>query len=267
MEYQPDINAARKTLRNKFVASMMPFSEYSSAYVITNENLRSELKYMPMHTNRALVTTGSGDHPIFCALNGASHVDTFDVTYNAKCILDIKTAAFGVLSLNEYWQILNKLHYSQNIKNLPNMDLILPRLSPIVREYIYQMNEYPIFSRGLGADSYNQYAPLPAEYEIMRQKIQNQFPFIWSNIADLGEKLTESYDFIHTSNIFEYIKPNDMEQIISPLMNHTNIGGRIIMIQQRPSGLIGDFCRFIESKKSNWRAIKTGHINVLERER
>ena len=87
MDFVPNSNIAYNCLRKGV------FSQYSRAYVITNEDLRYSLQFMPKETNRALTVAASGDHPLFCSLYGAKYVDTFDISYNAKCVMDIKVAA------------------------------------------------------------------------------------------------------------------------------------------------------------------------------
>lgn len=80
MKFVPDIDRAKKQVIYSY------FSEYSPAYVVTNENLRTIKDFMPQNCNRALTVAWSGDHPLFCSLYGAKYVDTFDVTINAECI-------------------------------------------------------------------------------------------------------------------------------------------------------------------------------------
>ena len=78
MDFVPDCDVANKTIR------CGEFSRYSEAYVITNEDLRESMGFMPKKCNHALTVAASGDHPLFASLYGAKHVDTFDISYNAK---------------------------------------------------------------------------------------------------------------------------------------------------------------------------------------
>ena len=44
----------------------------------------------------------------------------------------------------------------------------------------------------------------------------------------MGGKLTKSYDFMHLSNIFDYVQSFNYEFVILSLMEHVNPGGRIV---------------------------------------
>ena len=118
-EILEDIDMAKKQVVYRF------FSEYSPAYVVTNESLTTSMYWMPKNCNSALTVAASGDHPFWCSLFGIKHVDTFDISYNAKCIMDIKTAALGCLDYFQYIKLLENLNKCRDVTNVPYMKNIL----------------------------------------------------------------------------------------------------------------------------------------------
>ena len=55
---KPNIKKAKKCLENNI------FSEYSEAYVISNEVLRDAIKFIPEKA-KILTVAASGDHPMY----------------------------------------------------------------------------------------------------------------------------------------------------------------------------------------------------------
>ena len=95
------------------------FATYSHAYVTSNENLPMIMSEMRPCNKTVLTVAGSGDQPMFFMLYGASLVDTFDLSYCAKVMMDIKTAAIQSGNRAEYVDFLTKmLNSSCQIENL-----------------------------------------------------------------------------------------------------------------------------------------------------
>ncbi len=227
---KPDINDAKEYFSTT-IASNGAFSPYSTAYAVTNENLRYDLTFMPKETENALVVAASGDHPMFTALNGAKNIDTFDLSYNAKLIMDIKTAALKLLNCQEYCKLISDIHSSCDISSVDNAQKIIDILPVEEQHYINEMRGYKLFCHGLHPSGYIITKPLPTqeEYDKMREIITKSFNFIWSNITCLHTKLDKSYDFIHLSNILDYINIKESGQILISLMEHTQPGAVICL--------------------------------------
>ena len=256
----PDINCAKEYF-SKNIASNGKFAEYSAAYAVTNEDIRHALDFLPKDTENALTVAGSGDHPMFTKIYGAKHVDTFDVSYNAKLVMDIKTVALHALKYAEYCKFLNNIFISKDLLTVEHMPEIMEKLPLSERNYIESMHKYKLFGHGLHPDSYcGKNNPLPSriEYRKMRDSINKPFNFIWSDIANLHTKLDKTYDFIHLSNILDYIRePKDL-MILSNLMKHTHIGSVICFESFHycsiPERLFMDtsHCRFLMNKNQIW---------------
>lgn len=224
MEFIPNVDEAKR-----FVHSYWFYSNYSAAYIVTNEFLHDSMQYVPKNCNKALVTAASGDHPLFCSLYGAKHVDTFDISYNAKCIMDIKTAAIKCLDHSEYIDLLCNLYDCRDVTRVHNMDKIANNLSPTEYKYMCSMFGYALFSNRQLRDKNDKFLISQQDYEKLQKIVKKPYNFTMTNIGRLGIHLTESYDFIHLSNILDYMEGSVYRfLIVSRLFNHVNVGGRII---------------------------------------
>ncbi|MBO7644785.1 MAG: DUF3419 family protein [Alphaproteobacteria bacterium] len=227
----------------------MTFDESSLAYIITNEDLRSSMELMPQNCKRALTVAASGDHPLFCSLHAALHygttitVDTFDITPNARAIMDIKTAAIQCLNRGEYVKLLKKIHRSSNVLNEQYMDKVLKNLSCEEYQFFYSQKGNKPFLRGGWVEEDSLYLPIDSEYKKLQEIIKKPYNFIQTDIANLSAHLTEIYDFMHLSNILDHVDKDEHWDILNTLLKHVNVGGRIV------SYSFGKFSQF--SKDSN----------------
>ena len=228
MEFVPDASSAKLYWLSE------DFHTYTRAYINTNENLHISMEYMPKNCKRALVVAASGDHPLFCSLYGAECVDAFDISYNAKCLMDIKVAALSCLNRDQYSDLLDDLHVKNDICDVCYMQEISKKLSPQQYKYLCEMEDYPVFQRGRRADifGYNDSGGRVlsvAEYQKLQEIVKEPYNFILTDIADLSTHLTGTYDFMHFSNIFDYILKQKRFDVLEPLLNHVNVGGRIVI--------------------------------------
>ena len=269
MKKQPNAKEALNIMNTATISDprVLP---YGAAYIVSNENLRSAMAYMPENPDKVLTVAASGDHPLFCKLYGAKNVQTFDITYNAKVITDIKCAALQELDLPEYWQLLQDLWRNRNVASVPNMqNKIVPHLEQATKDYIYGMKGWPLFTNGLGPNSYLQYAPTPTEYAKLQELVKEPFDFKWANVIELNGELTEEYDFIHLSNIFDYLQYKDMRNVLTTMQKHTAVGGRIFL-ETFKSPIPGSICIDIVKSSPDWEICLTGNTigqHILERVR
>lgn len=266
MEFVPDVNLARQQYNSLY------YNEYSMAYIVTNEPLYKAMEYMPKNCNRALTVAGSGDHPLACSLSGAKIVDTFDISYNAGLITKIKVLALQCLADIEYYDLLCDLYTAKDVLNVPNMDKISEGLSVIENDYLRSMKGCCIFFQGNHPRASN-FVTFGGMYERLQEIVKQPYNFTMTHIMELSGKLVESYDFIHLSNVFDYIPLIAQFKILEQLSEHVNIGGRIFFshIVDRP------FCRnfFKNTNKfnnvfQNWQDISEksqDEMSILERVR
>lgn len=206
------------------------FSEQSTAYITTNEDLRMAMGFCLMKDcNRALTVAASGDHPLFCSLYGAKEVDTFDISYNAKLIMDIKTVAIGLLNRDEYARMLENLWWRDDALTAPFMDKVSAKLPAEEYEYLCSMRGTRLFNKGVWDSRDSKYLPADFEYKQLQKIIKKPYNFVQTDIVNLGAHLNQSYDFIHLSNIFDHIKNLESHWgIIQPLLKRLNVGGRLV---------------------------------------
>lgn len=266
----PNIEIAKKYMSSLDCLSG-PGAKYSPAYSVTNENLRHAYQFMPKNAENVLTVAASGDHPMFAALYGAKNIDTFDISYNAKCIMDIKTAALHVLSHSEYKILLDDLYSAVDVKNVKNMDRIFGKLPIDEQNYMDAMRGYFLFNHGLA--HYKQSLMVTeSEYNQMREVIKKTFNFIWSDITSVHHHLNKQYDFIHLSNIFDFLGSDDRMYVLTNMMRYTKPNG-IICYQSfwmKPTSLWG-YCDMLEQEnKEKWNignSTKEPMLHVLQRVR
>lgn len=231
MSFIPDYKKAKEK-SEEYPTNRSMFETYSRAYVITNENLRQLPQLMQKKHENVLTVVGSGDHPLWFSLYGAKHIDTFDISYNSKLIMDIKVTALSRLSWRAYKRLLEDLHESTwrpylRISEIKNMCKILPELPLTESEYIRLLGKTKIF-RTCCNPKESKALPTFLEYMKLRIKIKELYNFYMTDVRNLSNHLKKSYDVIHLSNILDYVPESEHKNVILPLLNHVNPGGRII---------------------------------------
>lgn len=201
---------------------------YSHAYVVSNENLRHSTGLTRDMGRKVLTVAGSGEQPLFYTLNGATQIDTFDISYCARAIMDIKTQAIkSGMPYEKYVQLLTDLHFKPSASQVSGMSEILPKIPAHSAEFVRGMNGYRIFGHGLPPEEYKKEMISVDEYAILQKKLPDHFNFIWSDVADLHTLLTTEYDVINLSNIFEWT-PELIQPTLQNLYNHVRPGGYIL---------------------------------------
>lgn len=205
------------------------FSYYSPAYVLSNENLRWITALTQNSGQHVLTVAASGDQPMFYSINGAEKVDTFDISFCSKAIMDIKTAALKTMSRDEYIALLSALHSTKDTQNITYMSEILTQIPQDSAQFVRDMQGRKIFSNGLTPEEYKMFYPTAQEYKQMRDAANGYFKFIWTDIGSLHTHLTAEYDVINLSNIFEYLNSQQIHNTLASLRNHVRPGGYIIV--------------------------------------
>jgi hypothetical protein len=202
------------------------FAKYSPAYVVSNENLSLAMAEMRPQGKSVLTVAGSGDQPIFFKLYGATYVDTFDLSYCAKAIMDIKTAAIQKVSYQQYLSFLYQLFKSSHkIQDLSVCSECLDLCPEKTQQFIYGMAGCKICR-----DGYTENIPSKDEYEILQQRLKQPFNFIWSDLQYLPQCLNKTYDQIYLSNILQYnCDFSFMRGLVTDLLKFVNPGGEIML--------------------------------------
>ncbi len=236
---------------------------YSPAYVLTNEDLRDTVQSVPAMGKDVLTVAGSGDQALFYTLAGAKHIDTFDISFCAKAIMDIKVSAIQQgYSYNNFFNLLNDLHHGKDIAGTaPEIAAKLPTDSAI---FTQQMKGYRIFGNGWRPGNYDAENLNANEYAVLQAMKISDYDFIWSNVADLHTKTTKQYDIINLSNIFEW-SPTLLVPTIENLRNNVKPGGHILVQSGEPIGMHTNYPIFAQAQRTvaDWAKVwlKTDNPN------
>lgn len=203
--------------------------DFTPAYAISNENQRWITSRF-QNAKRILTVAGSGDQAMFYAINGATHIDTYDITHFAHVIQDIKTTALKVLNHQEYCELVESLCglYGDYTK-AKHIDKVLPHLPSASKQILAQHGKYASFNRGV---MYPEHLPTMSEYTRMQTQITKPFNFIHAPLNKLHEQINGQYDIINISNIFDFVPAPEQSKIMLNLLPHLNVGGRFLYIAQ-----------------------------------
>lgn len=202
--------------------------DYSHAYVVSNENLRKVTALSKNICDKVLTIAGSGDQALFYTLNGAKQIDTFDISYCARVITDIKIQAIkSGTPYNQYKELLANLYKNPHVSQAPGMDEILKKLPAHSADFIRGMDGYKIFGNGLRPQSYEKYMITDIEYKQLQKILPDSFNFIWSAADQVHTKIHDEYDIINLSNIYDWA-PNSFIPTLNNLRDHVRPGGYII---------------------------------------
>ena len=208
------------------------FGEFAPAYTISNEDQRWATRAVP-GVKKVLTVAGSGDQALFYHLNGAGLVHTFDITYNARVIQDIKVAAIQKMNPREYVSLLMDLYFFTPATSLPSVKKLLPLLPGETTKIINTAGNNCIFGAGLDASQYPKNIPTAAEFAHLKNTLKKPFKFTQGDLYNLSAKISDKYDLINISNIFDYCYDGKAQaEILHNLGNNLNIGGYIAYLPQ-----------------------------------
>lgn len=204
------------------------FHNFSDPYLNCNEQLNfvfsKDSKLNPKGKS-ILTACCSGDQILRAFAAGAAHVDSFDITYFAKIIFNIKTAAIKTLNFDDY----NNLLATAKSGNYSDKHLMYEKIKPAMTQ-----TDSVIFDT---LEPYMHFCCDGIKYEISLDEFNKlksldiqPGEFFWSPIDKLANDLDgKKYDIIYTSNIFDRCytlnDPGKEKPIISALTEHLNPGG------------------------------------------
>lgn len=202
------------------------FAQFSPAYVATNEDVREALRVLQPGRGASILTVAaSGDQALLYKLAGAGRVDTFDITYNAKMIMDIKTSGIQRLEHVEYLRLLNQIKTSRDIYKIRQYQQIVEYMPDDTREYVRAMRGVRL-TRGGILDT----VLFTNEYACAKELIKEPFNFIWTDLTNLSARVTMQYDQIYLSNILQYnTSPEYVVGVICDLATKLKSGGKILV--------------------------------------
>ncbi len=203
------------------------FGCFSPAYTISNEYLSEAMEILKPRGKSVLTVAASGDQAFFYKINGATRVDTFDISYCAQVMMNVKTAAVQTLNYSEYKKFLDSIKLSavdvSSVSEFSKISTVLPedtkRFLETMRGQRYRFNA-----------GYNFNPMTAAQYKKLRASVKGPFNFIWSDVMGLSDKLTQKYDQIYLSNIFQYnCDTYKNVKLIQDLLPPLNDNGEIML--------------------------------------
>ncbi len=225
-DFKIDYDFARWCYRDgRFDECAVPQS-FRPAFVMTNENLRRQIPAFGRVSGDILTVAASGDQPIYYALNGARSITTFDETFCARVIMDLKIAMVQKLPYSKYRRMMADLASIRGgIMEIDGVADLLPLMPNKTSDFMRKMSAYNIFGYGWAADDayFTPYEFIGAK----NMKLQ-PFEFIWSDITNLHTKLHQKYDVINVSNIFDWIDTDMVLPTVQRLFCFLRPGGYIL---------------------------------------
>lgn len=202
------------------------FGRFSPTYTVSNERLSEAMEVLKPRGKSVLTVAASGDQAFFYKINGASHVDTFDISYCAQVMMNVKTAAVQTLDYNEYEEFLNSIKSANaDIMSVSKFPKVSVALSQDAKRFLNAVRGQKY---RLGGTNFN---PMTAaQYKKLRAGVNAPFNFIWSDVMSLSGHLTQKYDQMYMSNIFQYNCDKDKNvKLIQDLLPFLNDGGEIML--------------------------------------
>jgi hypothetical protein len=202
------------------------FGRFSPSYTVSNEHLSEAMAVLKPKGKSVLTVAASGDQAFYYKIYGASYVDTFDISYCAQVIMNVKTAAIQNLNYSRYKAFLDSIKYNSN-------DIMYaseyPKISASVPDETKQFLSVMCGQKYRFGFGYNLNVPTAAQYKKLRARVSEPFNFIWSDVMSLSGHLTRKYDQIYLSNIFQYNYDEKTNiQLIQDLLPSLNDGGEIM---------------------------------------
>ncbi len=216
------------------------FQSFDTAYLFTNENIADYIK--DVKNKKILSIASSGDHYLCCLLNGATNIDLFDINYFSKIIIKLKRAIIENLDYKVFLDFFG-IESKKKIFDYEIFTKIIPYLDEETYMYWKYIYETACFE---GQHIYDSKLIIPYNYDseslinaipylkeeeyIKLQQILYTIPkinFIHTDINEIDNRLTESYDIMFLSNISMYQKPTYFIKKIKKLSKHMNSLGKI----------------------------------------
>ena len=232
-------------------ALMARGAQYCRAYHTTNEPVDKWLPMTPVSKPRVLTVAASGDQPLMYKSAGASHIDTFDITFNACAVMDFKMSALQLTeSIAEYQDMVG------NLINLDELDTTGTRQHATFMRIVDNMPQRTrqlmqnIIRRNLYQDAFSQHTarklrfPTDAtQFQEMKACAEKPFNFIWSDLINVHQYINDTYDIINVSNIFDHYlwyknSPKSVLDSIKSLWPHLRSGGYMLCTSTSEENII-----------------------------
>ncbi len=170
----------------------------SPVFLFSNENISQYLDPAMMRGARVLSVCGSGDHVFESLLAGAAAVDTFDINYLQKYVLELKTKMIRGLSYENFMDFFYDYSSPFNQKILGPVMPELTRGARVFARYAFTKRVRPSLSIFGIRPSYLQDK---VKYAMLKNILPKEFKFSQIDVRQLPQILDRRYRVILLSNI------------------------------------------------------------------
>ena len=195
---------------------------YNEVYDFTNENVACLKELYHFENSKVISMIGSGDQYFASKLYGANQVDLFDVNQTSYLYFILKFYAIRELTYEEFYNFfINKKINNINVYN--KLEPVLPKEVLQYYKYLLEKNKR-MLKKCFRLDGINLLSKANKIYYFNREKqiipylikdeyykLQNilkntNLPnFYPTNFIDLKYKLTDNYDIMLLSNIYNWL--------------------------------------------------------------
>lgn len=187
------------------------YNWHAPVFLFTNENVSGYLSQMDDVAGKNVLTvTGSGDHAFECLVRGAKNVDTFDVNYLQRHVLELKSKMIKHLSYYDFMRFFfNGRDFFDYEIVKPIWNKFSPALRLFLRRYYKAKNESLFRYRAAQSMFYDidkiSYINDTAAYSHLAHIMPDKISFEHTDLMNLTDRCQTVYDTILLSNISEYM--------------------------------------------------------------
>ena len=192
------------------VCSSQSYCKELEVFLFSNENVAGYLDKFDLTDKSVLTVAASGDHAFECYARGAKHVDTFDINYRQKPIMELKNHMIKNIPYEDFVDFFFTRSRFFDIKIIePIMSQFSPSLQMFLDLY-YSMGNAgrKLFAYhgelGFMAHYDNKYYSNEEKYNLLATKLPKNISFSHIDISGITTKFAKKYDFIILSNIFDF---------------------------------------------------------------
>lgn len=187
---------------------------FKNIYPFTTENIAGYMKDLDLTDRKVITVTGSADHVLNIALQGAKEITTFDINPLTKLYMDLKISALKTLTYEEFLKFLlfeNNMNLDFNIISTLEMPIEsktfwLDQLSIFSNNGIKLRNSSLFIRKYFNPSSklwQNLYLEKDKYYFLKQQLKDINISFVNTSLKDL--KITNHFDYMFLSNISDYL--------------------------------------------------------------
>lgn len=186
------------------------YNWHAPVFLFTNENIAGYLDKMnDVAGKKVLSVAGSGDHAFEALLRGADTVDTFDVNYLQKHVVELKAKMIKHLPHSEFMRFFfeERYFFSRDIIK-PIWHTFSPALRVFLNKY-YRAKQAKMFRYRAAQSMFYTidkitYLNDTTAYEHLGHIMPNKISFKHTDLTNVTNVFKAKYDTILLSNISEY---------------------------------------------------------------